>query len=322
MRRRDFVTFLGGATAWAAAARAQEPRRLIGVLGSTSYGGLPGLEPAFVQGLKETDFIEGKNIGIEWRWAERHYERLSSLVGELLGRNVSVIVAFDGPAAFAAKAATKTIPIVFLTGTDPVAIGLVQSFSRPGGNLTGVSILNAGPKTWEILHELVPTANTTALLVNPGNPNAHALQAEIEVATKASGQRLEVVKASGEDDLEAAFTTMIQQQADVLVVMPDAFFYAWREKLVALAARRTMPAIYPIRWFPEVGGLMSYGASPFDLAQQMGIYTGKILKGAKPADTPVPQSTRLELVINLKTAKSLGLTVPPSLLARADEVIE
>jgi putative tryptophan/tyrosine transport system substrate-binding protein len=322
MRRRDFIAVLAGASAWMSAARAQEPRRVIGVLGSTSYGGLPGVEPAFVQGFKEAGFIEGKNIGIEWRWAERHYDHLPSLVGELLERNVSVIVAFDAPAAFAAKAATKTIPIVFLTGTDPVSIGLVQSVNRPGGNLTGVSILNAGPKCLEILHELVPVANTTALLVNPSNPNAHALQAEIEVATKASGQRLEVLKASGEDDLETALTTMVQQRADVLVVMPDAFFIARRERLVALVARRATPAIYPIRYFPEVGGLISYGAPLIDLAQQMGIYTGKILKGAKPADIPVQQSTRLELVINLKTAKALGLTVPPSLLARADEVIE
>jgi putative ABC transport system substrate-binding protein len=209
-----------------------------------------------------------------------------------------------------------------LTGADPVAIGLVQSFSRPGSNLTGVSILTVAPKCLEIVHELVSPASTTALLVNPSNPNAHALQAEIEAATKASGQRLEVLKASVEDDLEAAFTTMVQQQVAALMVMPDAFFYARRERLVTLAARRAMPAIYPIRWFPEVGGLISYGASPIDLAQQMGIYAGKILKGAKPADIPIQQSTKLELIINIKTAKALGLTVPSSLLARADEVIE
>jgi putative tryptophan/tyrosine transport system substrate-binding protein len=324
MRRRDFVTFLGGATAWVATARAQEPRRVIGVLGSASSSAFPGGDAAFLQGLKEAGFIEGGNISIEWRWAEGQYDRLPSLAGELLGRHVAVIVGFDGPASFAAKAATTTIPIVFLTGADPVKTGLVDSFSRPSGNLTGMSILfgSLGQKHVELLRELFPTASTIGVLVNPGNPNVHAYRAEIEVAAKAFGQGVEVLKASGKDDLEAAFATMVQQRADVLVVTPDAFFYALRKRLVALAANRAMPAIYAVRWFPEVGGLMSYGPSPLAQFHQAGAYTGKLLKGAKPADLPVQQSTTFELVINLKTANVLGLTLPSSLLARADEVIE
>ena len=324
MRRRDFVTFLSGATAWVAVAQAQEPRRVIGILSSMSYGSYPGSEVYFAQGLKDTGFTEDRNISIEWRWAEGQYNRLPSLAGELVSRGVAVIVGFDGPASFAAKAATTTIPIVFTTGADPVKTGLVDSFSRPSGNLTGVSILfgSLGQKHVELLRELLPTASTIGVLVNPGNQNAPVYQAEIEVAAKAFGQRREVLKAGSEDDFEAAFSAMVQQRADVLVVTPDAFFFARRGRLVALAASRSIPAIYPVRWFPEVGGLMSYGPSTRDLTRQTGIYVGKILKGAKPADLPVQQSTTFELVINLKTAKALGLTVPPSLLARADEVIE
>ena len=324
MRRRDFVTLLSGATVWGVAARAQESRRVIGTLSSMSYGSYPGTEAAFAQGLKDAGFTEDRNISIERRWAEGQYNRLPSLAGELVSRGVAVIVGFDGPASFAAKAATTTIPIVFATGADPVKTGLVDSFSRPSGNLTGVSILfgSLGQKHVELLRELLPTASTIGVLVNPGNQNDHVYQAEIEVAAKAFGQRLEVLKAGSEDDFEAAFTAMVQQRADVLVVTPDAFFFARRGRLVALAASRAIPAIYPVRWFPEVGGLMSYGSGVMDLNQQMGVYVGKILKGAKPADLPIQQSTKLELVINLKTAKALGLTVPPSLLARADEVIE
>ena len=324
MRRRDFVAFLGGATAWVSAARGQEPRRVIGILSSTSYGAYPGAEVDLAQGLKDTGFTEDRNISIAWRWAENHYDSLPSLAGELVRHGVAVIVTFDHPASYAAKAATTTIPIVFVTGADPVKTGLVDSFSRPSGNLTGVSILygRLGQKRVELMRELLPTASTIGLLVNPGNQNANAYQAEIEVALKGFGQRLEVLKASSEDDFEAAFTTMVQRGADVLVMMPDAFFYARRERLVALAASRAMPAIYPVRWFPEVGGLMSYGPSTRDLLRQVGIYVGKILKGAKPADLPVQQSTTFELVINLKTAKALGLNVPAALLALADEVIE
>jgi putative tryptophan/tyrosine transport system substrate-binding protein len=323
MRRRDFVTFLSGATAWAAAARAQEPRR-IGFLNSAYKDAYPGAEAAFLQGFKDAGFIEGGNISIEWRWAEGQYERLPSLARELLGRKVLVIVAFDAPSAFAAKAATKTTPIVFFTGADPVATGLVESLSRPGNNLTGVSSLfsGVGPKRVEILHELVSPVTTIALLVNPRHPNAHADVSEIQAAAATLGLHIEAMEANTDGDLEPAFTAMVQRRARALVLTADPFFFARRAQIVALAATHAIPAIYPVRWLPEVGGLMSYGASPIDLARLMGAHTGKILKGAKPADIPVQQSTRLELVINLKTAKALGLTIPSSLLARADEVIE
>jgi putative ABC transport system substrate-binding protein len=324
MRRREFITLLGGAAAWVSPARAQEPRRVIGFLGSGSSDTFPGAVASFVQGLKDTGFIEGNNISIEWRWAEGQYNRLPSLAGELVSRGVAVIVAFDAPAASAAKAATKTIPIVFVTGADPVKTGLVDSFSRPGGNLTGVSVLISilGPKRLELQSELLPSASTFALLVNPSNPNVVDAP-ETEAAANAIGRRLEVLTASTEGDLEAAFTTMVRRQAGALIVMPDPLFFARRKQLVALAARYAVPTINPAREFTENGGLMSYGTNlSLDLAQQAGTYTGKILRGAKPADLPVQQSIKLELVINLKTAKALGLTIPPTLLARADDVIE
>ena len=307
MRRREFITLLGGAAAWVSPARAQEPRRVIGVLGSGSSDTFPGALAAFVQGLKDTGFIEGNNISIEWRWAEGQYNRLPSLAGELVSRGVAVIVAFDAPAAFAAKAATKTIPIVFMTGADPVKTGLVDSFSRPGGNLTGVTGLISilGPKRLELLRELLPSTSTIALLVNPNNPNVGADAPETEAAAKALGRRLEVLTATTERDLETAFTTMVERQAGALVVMPDPFFFARREQLVALAARYAVPTIYPFREFAVDGGLMSYGANIPDDIASMGIHTGKILKGAKPADLPVMQAVKIELVINLKTAKTL-----------------
>ena len=324
MRRREFITLLGGAAAWASPAGAQEPRRVIGVLGSFSSDRLPGVIAIFVRGLKDTGFIEGNNISIEWRWADGQYNRLPSLAGELVSRGVAVIVALDVPAAAAAKAATKTIPIVFTTGADPVKIGLVDSFSRPGGNLTGVYHLISmlGPKCLELLRELLPSTSTIALLVNPSNLNVVDAR-ETEAAANALGRRLEVLTASTGGDLEAAFTTMVRRQAGALIVMPDPFFFDRSEQLVALAARYGVPTIYPTRDFTENGGLMSYGPNlSLDLTQEAGTYVGKILRGAKPADLPVQQSIRLELVINLKTAKALGLTIPPTLLARADDVIE
>jgi putative tryptophan/tyrosine transport system substrate-binding protein len=323
MRRREFITLLGGAAAWVSPARAQEPRRVIGYLGSSSSDASPGVVAAFVQGLKDTGFIEGNNISIEWRWAEGQYNRLPSLAGELVSRGVAVIVAFDAPASSAAKAATKTIPIVFATGADPVKTGLVDSFSRPGGNLTGIFVLLSmlGSKRLELLRELLPSTSTFALLVNPNNPNVVDVP-EIEAAANALGRRLEVLTASTESDLEAAFATMAQHRVDSLIVMADPFLISRREQLVALAARHAMPAIYPTRTFADLGGLMSYGSTVLDLNQQAGIYVGKILKGAKPADLPVQQTVKFELVINLKTAKALGLTIPPTLLVRADEVIE
>jgi putative ABC transport system substrate-binding protein len=326
MRRREFITLAGGAAAaWVSSARAQEPRKVIGFLASGSSDAFPGLLAAFVQGLKDTGFIEGNNISIEWRWAEGQYNRLPSLAAELVSRGVAVIVAWDAPAAFAAKAATKTIPIVFGTGADPVKTGLVDSFSRPGGNLTGVTYLISmlGPKRLELLSELLPSTSTMALLVNPNNPNVAADAPETEAAANALGRRLEVLTASTEGDLETAFTIMVRRQAGALIVMPDPLFLSRREQLVALAARYAVPTIYPWREFAVAGGLMCYGTSlSLDIGKQAGTYTGKILKGAKPADLPVQQSIKLELVINLKTAKALGLTIPPTLLIRADEVIE
>jgi putative tryptophan/tyrosine transport system substrate-binding protein len=324
MRRREFISLLGGAAAWVSPAGAQEPRKVIGVLGSESPDTFPSEVAAFVQRLKDTGFIEGKNLSIEWRWAEGHYNRLPSLARELVSRGVAVIVGFDGPASFAAKAATKTIPIVFATGADPVKTGLVDSFNRPSGNLTGVFLLISmlGPKRMELLRELLPSTSTIALLVNPDNPNVGADAPETEAAANAIGRRLEVLKASTEGDLEAVFTTMVKRQAGALVVMPDPFFFARREQLIALAARYAVPTIYPARDFTEIGGLMSYGPNLLELIPQAGIYVGKILNGAKPADLPVQQNIKLELVINLKTAKALGLTIPPTLLALADQVIE
>jgi len=322
VRRRDFIALLGIA-AWPLTAGAQEPQRVIGFLGSASSDLIPDRLVAFVQGLKDAGFIEGKNISIEWRWAEGQYNRLPSLSGELVSRGAAVIVAWDAPAAFAAKAATSNIPIVFGIGTDPVKVGLVDRFNRPGGNLTGIYNLLTGlaSKHLELLHDLLPAARTIALFVNPNNPN-HVYVPEALAAANALGVHLEVLTASAEGDLEAAFKIMVQQRADALVMIADPFFITSRKQFVALAARWATPAIYPVRYFADVGGLMSYGADTDELARQLGIYVGKILNGARPADLPIQQSTKVQLVINLKTAKELGLTVRPELLARVDDVIE
>ena len=326
MRRREFITLLGGAAAGVSPARAQEPRRVIGVLAGVDLSLFSDVAmPAFFQGLKDAGFVEGRNINIEIRQvADGHYDRLPSLAAELVGRDVAVIYAADLPSAFAAKAATKTIPIVFATGADPVKVGLVDSLSRPKGNLTGVSAIISllGPKRVELLHELLPAANTIALLANPGNVNIKTDEPEIRAAADGLKQHLDVLTASIESDLEAAFATMVQHRVGSLIVMPDPFFISRGKQLVALAARHAMPAIYPLRIFADLGGLMSYGGGFVDLYQQAGIYVGKILNGAKPADFPIQQSTKVELVINLMTAKALGLTIPPALLVRADEVIE
>jgi putative ABC transport system substrate-binding protein len=327
MRRREFITLLGGAAAWVSPARAQEPRRVIGVLAGFGFPSVfseVGMA-AFFKGLKDAGFVEGRNINIEIRQVvDGHYDRLPSLAAELVGRDVAAIFAADLPSAVAAKAATKTIPIVFASGADPVKVGLVDSLSRPTGNLTGVSVIMSllGPKRVELLHELLPAANTIALLANPGNVNIKTDEPEIRAAADRLKQHLEVLTASTESDLEAAFATMVQHRVGSLIVMPDPFFISRGKQLVALAARHAMPAIYPLRIFADLGGLMSYGGSPVDQYQQAGIYVGKILNGAKPADLPIQQSTKVELVINLMTAKALGLTIPPTLLVRADEVIE
>ena len=298
---------------------------MIGYLsGFSDASPYPGSLAAFYKGLQETGFVEGRNVNIEFRFADGHYDRLPSLAAELVARKVSVILAEGVPSAFAAKAATKTIPIVFLSGADPVKIGLVESFSRPNGNLTGMTgyISVVGPKRVELLHELLPALNAIALLGNPANANFQPDVPDIRTAAAALKRPLEVLTASTENELEAAFVTMVQRRVGGLVVMPDLLFISRRERVVELAAHHRMPTIYPLRAFADIGGLMSYGSSVEDLNHQMGVYVGKILKGAKPADLPIQQSTKVELVINLKTAKALGLTVPPELLARADEVIE
>jgi putative ABC transport system substrate-binding protein len=279
---------------------------------------------AFYQGLKETGFVEGRDISIEFHWADGHFDRLPSLAAELVSHNVSVIWATDVPAAFAAKAATKTTPIVFLAGADPVKLGLVDSLNQPHGNLTGVTNLlsSLGPKQLELLHELIPNLGGVALLVNPSNPNSRIDSPQIQAAADALGQHLEVLTASTDNELDTAFTTMIQRRVDALIVKPDPFFIYRCERLVGLASRHAMPAIYSLPVFAKVGGLMSYGGNVEDSYRQVGAYAGKILRGVRPADLPVQQSTGFELVINLRAAKALGLTVPPSLLARADQVIE
>ena len=324
MRRRDFLTFLGCAAAWVSTARGEEPSHVVGFLSAFFAPGIPGALAAFYQGLKETGFVEGKNISIEFRWADGHYDRLPTLAAELVERHVSVIFAVDLPSAFAAKAATKTTPIVFVTGADPVKVGLVESFSRPKANLTGMSVSSSvgGPKRVELLHELLPEVNTIAVLGNSRNANVPADVPDIQAGADALNQRLAVLTASTDSDLEAAFAIMVQHRVGALIVLPDPFFISRRDRLVELAARYTMPAVYSFRAFPDVGGLMSYGSTVLDLNQQGGNYVGKILKGAKAADLPIHQSTKIELVINLKTAKALGLTVPVTLLTRADEVLE
>jgi putative tryptophan/tyrosine transport system substrate-binding protein len=316
------ITLLCGAAVRISPAGAQERPRVIGFLSSISAAELAPYSAAFFRGLQDTR--EGRNASIEYRFADGRYDRLPSLAAELVGLDVAVIVSPDAPSASAARAATRNIPIVFLTGADPIKLGLVDSFSRPGSNLTGVSVLISalGPKRLELLDELLPTATTIVILVNPDNPNILADAPETQAAADALKRHLVVLKARTESDLDAAFMIMVQQKASGLIVMPDPFFIARREQLVALAARHAMPTIYPIRDFAEVGGLMSYGSNLFEGYRLTGVYASKILDGAKPADLPIQQSARFEFLINLKTAKTLGLTIPPSLLARADEVIE
>ena len=326
MRRRELLLLLGGAMTAPRVLRAQQKAiPVIGFLSSVSPGPLAGFVSAFRQGLSEAGYVEGQNLAIEYRWAEGRYDRLPGLAAELVGRTVDAIVTSGGTvSARAAKNATSTIPIVSVFGGDPVADGLVASFARPGGNLTGLSILvrELMPKRLELLAEMVPQAGTIALLVNPSNPNAERIIREVQEAARAKGVQLHVLKAGTEGEIDAAFASLVQLQAGALVVDPDGFFSSRREQLVALASRHVVPAIYAHRQFVAAGGLISYGIDDIPPARQVGIYAGKILKGAKPADLPVEQPTTFELVVNLKTAKTLGLTVPQLILARADEVIE
>jgi putative ABC transport system substrate-binding protein len=307
-------------------ARAQQAAMpVIGLLSPRAPGDDPQLLTAFRQGLKDAGFVEGQNVAIEYRWAEGHYDRLPALAAELVRRQVAGIVAGGTPAALAAKAATSTIPIVFTTGADPVHIGLVASLGRPGGNVTGMTSLNVevAPKRLELAHELVPTATIIAVLVNPTNPNTETELRDLQAAAGALGLRLHILHASTDRDFDRVFATLHQLRAGVLVISgTDTFLISRSEQLAALTVHHAVPTIFQFREFAAAGGLMSYGGSNTDLYHQAGIYTGQILRGEKPADLPVQQAAMIELIINLKTAKALGLTVPTALLVRADEVIE
>jgi len=327
VKRREFIALAGSAAvAWPLSGRAQQSARpAIGFLSSGSPAADAYLVTAFRQGLKEIGYADGQNVAIEYRWAEGQYERLSALTADLVHRQVSVIAAMGGNAsAQAARTATSTIPIVVTVGSDPVTLGLVASFSRPGGNVTGVSLLSEAleAKRLELLRDLVPKAGVIAMLANLNNPSADFQLKDAIGAARAIGWQLHVLNANSETDLDVAFATLVQQHADALMVGSDAFFLSRRDQIVALAARAAVPAIYELGEFAAVGGLISYGPSFADAYRQAGNYTALILKGAKPADLPVIQSTKLELVVNLKTAKALGLTIPQSILLRADDVIE
>jgi putative ABC transport system substrate-binding protein len=324
MRRREVIVILGGGVVgWSLAARAQRKTMpVIGLLSSTSPG--PYLA-VYREGLTEMGYAEGQNVAIEYRSAEGHTDRLPALAADLVERKVDLIAAFGGIAsARAAKDATSTIPIIFLIGTDPVADGLVVSFSRPGGNLTGTSLIigELYPKRLQLLTELIPQAHVIALLVSSTGMDTEGVTSVVQEAATAKSLKLHVLRANSETEIDAAFGTLIQRQTDALVVSANPFFDTRRDQFLAMAARHSVPAIYAWREFAAAGGLISFGASLVDVNRQLGIYAGKILKGAKPADLPVQQPTKFELVIILKTAKALGLTVPQSILMRADEVIE
>ena len=324
MRRRDFVALLGSAVAWPLGARAQQSGLpVIGIL-SASSSETAYYSAGFREGLRDAGYVEGQNVAIESRWADGHYNRLPALAAELVGRSPAVIVATGIPPLFAATAATSTVPIVFSSAGDPVQLGLVASLNRPGGNITGISHFGVAlaPKRLQLLLELVPAATVIGLLENPNNPRTDLEAAELQVAAHATGKRIVVVKAGNESDFDTAFTNLVQFGAGGLLVAGEPLFILQRKQLVALAARHAIPAIYDYRDFTAVGGLLSYGIDLTEMYRLVARHVARILKGAKPADLPILQPTKFELVINLKTAKALGLDVPATLLARADEVIE
>ena len=310
---------------WPLVVRAQRPKMpVVGLLGSTSADAYASRMAFIRQGLSETGFVEGRNVAIEYRWAESQYDRLPGMAAELVRREVDVIVAITTVAALAAKRATATIPVVFEAGGDPVAIGLVASLSRPGGNLTGVSLLNVelGAKRLELLHEVIPTAKIVGLLVNPTGPNAGTLSKEVQAAADKLAIQLHVLHASAAGDFDALLTTLRKLNPNALVIGTDPLFNSGSDQLAALAIRYAVPTIYQYRAFAAAGGLLSYGGSSTEPFRQVGIYTGRVLKGEKPAELPIQQSTKVELIINLKTAKALGLNIPTPIIGRADEVIE
>ena len=329
MKRREFISLIGGAAAapsilWPLAARAQQPAMpVIGFLNTRAPGQDAHLLAALRLGLKEAGYVESQNVAVEYRFAEGHNERLPGMAADLVRRQVAVIAA-NGPAVVAAKAATTSIPIVFSVGLDPVASGLVASLNRPGGNLTGDTILfdEVGPKRLELMRELVPAATIVAALINPAYPTAETQSRDLQAAARTLGLEIRVLYASTERDLGTAFATLAQQGLGALVIGNDSFFNSRSEQLAALMVRHRVPTIFQTREFAAAGGLVSYGGSIKDSYRQVGVYTGRILKGEKPADLPVQQTTKVELIVNLKTAKALGVIVPLSLLGRADEVIE
>jgi len=326
MRRREFIAFLGGALGWPLTARAQQAEKpVVGFINAASAEGYTRQTAAFVKGLGEIGYVEGQNVSIEYRWAEGRVDRLPAMAADLVRKQVAVIAATSSPAAIAAKAATTTVPIVFETGADPIQLGLITNLSRPGGNVTGITQTNVemAPKRLQLLYELVPTARVMALLVNPNDLTlAEAYTRDVQAAARALDVELHILNASTETDLDAAFAMLAQLKAGGLVISGGAFLTSQSEKLAALAMRHSMPAVFTNREFVAAGGLLGYGSAIADAYRLVGIYAGRILKGDKPADLPVQQATRVELFINLKTAKALGLTVPNTLIGRADEVIE